>query len=220
MVGGTISQRYEREYEIALDRFHPEHCMPDVPAHVRSILDVGCGAGQTLAAIQARYPHVLKLVGVDRDAATIEWGRTRWPRITLFVQRGEEIFLMARYYDMVLSRLALPYMEIPLVLSLMVRGLRPYGRVWLVTQTWRGVVQQGWRALLAGRLSRAVFSLYVLANGLWFHLTGRLFRCPIDGRLESFQTERRMRALLRESGCIGITYERRGACAVITAQGR
>ena len=128
--------------------------------------------------------------------------------------------MMARYYDMVLARFGLPYMEVPRVVSLMARGLRPYGRMWLVTQTWRSVVQDGWRALLAGRFARVGFSLYVLANGIYFHLTGRLSRCPIGGRLESFQTERRMRALLHEAGCRGITYERRGAYAVITAEGR
>jgi len=220
MVDEKIAQQYARDYAIALDPKHPEHLMPDVPPHVRSMLDVGCGAGQTLAAIQSRYPHVLKLVGIDCDEKAIAWGHRHWPDLTLFAMRGEDLFMMARYYDMVLARFGLPYMEVPRVVSLMARGLRPYGRMWLVTQTWRSVVQDGWRALLAGRFARVDFSLYVLANGIYFHLTGRLSRCPIGGRLESFQTERRMRALLHEAGCRGITYERRGAYAVITAEGR
>lgn len=146
MVDGKITQSYEREYVIALNPNHPEHLMPDVPHHVRSILDVGCGAGSQLAAIHTRYPHVTRLVGVDADEAAIAWGRQRWPHLTLFALRAEEMFMMARLYDLVMSRRGLPYMDVARVIPLMARGLRPYGRLWLVTHTWRTMLREIWRA--------------------------------------------------------------------------
>lgn len=192
MVNEKIAQSYEREYEIALNPNHPEHLMPDVPYHVRSILEVGCGAGSQLAAIHQRYPHVTKLVGVDVDESAIAWGRTRWPHLTLFALRAEEMFMMARYYDLVMSRRGLAYMDLPRVLPLMVQGLRPYGRLWLVTATWRAMLRDLW--------------------------TGRFF-CARAQR-PAWHTERQMRTLLEQAGCRGITYHRRGVRAVSTAEGR
>lgn len=218
MVGPKIAQVYERAYEIALNPKHPEHCMPPVPSHVREVLDVGCGAGAQLAAICAASPFVVKCVGVDSDEQAIAFGWKRWPGLTLFALHGEDMFMMARCYDLVMSRFGLPYMDIPRVLALMVRGVRPYGRVWLATYTWKKPARDLFRAVVTLDFKQAARALYVLENGLWFHLTGRLF--SLDDCPESFQTERRMRQLMRDAGCVGITYTRHGVYAVITAEGK
>lgn len=43
-----------------------------------------------------------------------------------------------------------------------------------------------------------LFRLYVLANGVWFHCSGRTI--GILGKTESFQTERGMRIALKRAG--------------------
>ena len=41
---------HSRELAIALDPTSDAHLMPDIPNDARYVLDVGCGAGQTLIA--------------------------------------------------------------------------------------------------------------------------------------------------------------------------
>src|SRR5437773_1259028 len=65
------------EFLIAMDSHHPPHCIPRLSVSPKRILDVGCGAGQTLAALSAGPG--LELLGVDRDESAIRLGRRIWP---------------------------------------------------------------------------------------------------------------------------------------------
>jgi ubiquinone/menaquinone biosynthesis C-methylase UbiE len=54
---------------------------------------------------------------------------------------------------------------------------------------------------------RTLFRLYVLANGLWFHGTGRTVGF-LRGRTESFQTERGMKIAMSRAGFVDISFRR------------
>jgi len=52
-----------------------------------------------------------------------------------------------------------------------------------------------------------LFRLYVMANGLLFHFTGRTVGF-VNGRTESFQTERGMRVALDRGGFVNPSFSR------------
>ena len=52
-----------------------------------------------------------------------------------------------------------------------------------------------------------LFRLYVMANGLWFHCTGKTVGF-LNRRTESFQTERGMRVALNGAGFVDPSFSR------------
>lgn len=178
------------ELEIAADPGHPSHVNPRIPAGAR-VLDVGCGAGQTLiTAADGSRP-----VGIDLDLAALRLGRTLTRRIPFVCAAGEALPFRAASFDLVISRVALPYMHVPRALAEARRVLRNGGTLWATLHTagflWRGLR----RASARGRVSQAL----VLLNGVLFHLTLRLCRLPGRG-FESFQTGSAIRRALRAAG--------------------
>lgn len=65
-------------------------------------------------------------------------------------------------------------------------------------------------------MKNALYQLYVVANGLLFHLTLRQLRLP-GGRIESFQTASSIRRALRKAGFEDVTLAR-GRHFVATAR--
>ncbi|MDF1504733.1 methyltransferase domain-containing protein, partial [Roseisolibacter sp. H3M3-2] len=101
------------EFEIALDPRRPEHLMPPLGARHRRVLDVGCGAGQTLAAAAVLHPAAGRLAcGVDVVVASVAAGRARWPALALAAARDEALPYGDASFDLVFSRVALPYMHV------------------------------------------------------------------------------------------------------------
>lgn len=216
MIDDNLARYHDEEYRVAMDPSDPRHLLPAIPPGSEAVLDVGCGAGQTLAALREHQPSLSVLCGIDIDAKSVAYGRRRWPFLRLDVGDGHRLPFDANSFDVVLSRVALPYMEVPSVIGEMTRMARMGGELWIVTHTWRYARHHLWVALRNGRVRPVVFMLYVILNGVGFSLTGKLFR--FRGKTESFQTRSRMIRLLESCGCRSVTYEDRGTCAVITAR--
>jgi SAM-dependent methyltransferase len=60
---------HQEELRVALDTSNPQRIVPD-PRDARSILDIGCGAGQTIVALNASG----RSVGVDIDLEALRFG--------------------------------------------------------------------------------------------------------------------------------------------------
>jgi ubiquinone/menaquinone biosynthesis C-methylase UbiE len=207
------------ELEVARTPGDPRRVMPDVPPTVRAVLDVGCGVGQTLMALDLPHDDVMRC-GVDVDHAALAAGRTLDPRLGLAQAPGEALPFADGSFDFVLCRVALPYMDIPRAAAEMARVLRPGGQLWAVLHP----VRFGLSALAAharrGQPKGALFQLYVLANGLALHAAGRQFRFPFGARpLESVQTGRGIRVALERAGFEGVAT-RRDRFFVVTAHTR
>jgi len=91
----------------------------------------------------------------------------------------------------VISAVALPYMNVPKTLAEIHRVLVPGGSVSLSLHLPGFTVAEFFHNALPKPVP-TLFRLYVTANGLLFHCTGRTARF-LNGRTESFQTERGMR---------------------------
>ena len=75
-----IEERAEyhlRELRVALDPAAPSRILPPIDAGVGRVLDVGCGAGQTLIA--CRLPAETLAVGIDPSFAAVTLGQSLDP---------------------------------------------------------------------------------------------------------------------------------------------
>ncbi len=201
---------HEGELRVALDTRHPHRLVPQ-PGEADAILDIGCGAGQTLVALGLAG----RSVGVDIDVAALRVA-ARGPlgeALRVAAAKGEHLPFADGAFDYVYSRVALPYMDIPVALSEMARVLQPDGHLWLALHPIAIPAEQFRRGNLKGKL----YALYTMLNGAWFHLTGRTLRLP-GGICESIQTERGMRIALRRAGFRNITFHRTAVHFTVMAE--
>lgn len=193
-----IGAHHLLELQIACNPADTRRVMPRIGAEVDRVLDVGCGAGQTLIA-SALARHVTA-VGIDRDFQALRLGRKLDPRIAFACCRGERLPLADASFDMVVSRVSLPYMDTRAALSEMVRVLRPGGALWLALRPLSHVAAELRVAIERRDAKAAIMNLYALANGALSHWLGREFAAPFCASRQSFQTPERMKARLAALG--------------------
>src|ERR1700757_4507748 len=116
---------------------------PDIPASAglppfdmrgRKVLEVGCATGVDLT--HPAYAEAAERCGIDINAQAIETGRALYPGLDLQVASGEAIPFCDGHFDAVLSRIALPYMNIPVALSEFYRVLAPGGYLFVCGDDW------------------------------------------------------------------------------------
>jgi SAM-dependent methyltransferase len=198
-----------RELQIARDPSAPGHLLPPIPEGCRAILDIGCGAGQTLIA--SRLPPGVLACGVDLDVSALALGRSLTAAVHFACARGEALPFRAGSFDFVFSRVALPYMDVPRALAEIGRVLRPGGALWLSLHPAAFAIREMVGAVRARRLRATVYLLYTLLNGLSLHRFHRVHRWPFgSGGFESIQTAGGMRRALARAGFrdIAITRDR------------
>lgn len=194
------------ELSIARSLEDSRRVMPLIPEGCQRILDVGCGAGQTL--IGCNLASGTMACGVDGDFDALQLGRRLTQDIHFLCAKGEQLPFAGSQFDLVISRLALPYMDIPQALAEVGRVLRPGGRLWVVLHSFSMARRQLIGSLRKLNLRDVLFRLYVLANGLAFHLVQEGFRFPVKRRCESFQTSRGIKRALCHSGFEDIEIQR------------
>lgn len=161
---------------------------------IKTVLDVGCGAGQEL------LPFVEKTaafcVGIDvapelgsvtgEFFATMNLGENR----TAFARSyGENLPFADASFDVVLCRVALPYMNNRQTISEVARVLRPNGIFLLKTHAPRfyvGMLRSRWRTF---SLKAVAYPLICLAGGAWHSLTGKQLQKGFWAGKEVYQTE-------------------------------
>lgn len=203
------------ELEIARATDDPRRAMPDLPDHYESVLDIGCGAGQTLIACNLR-PGAFAC-GIDIDQEALGLGRRLSRRIAFVRASGERLPFPDRSFDVVISRVSLPLMYLPDALREIARVLKPGGWVWFtlhpVSMALRGVA----RSLKEWNPKSLIYQHYVIVNGLLYHFTGKQFRFPFNrSRCESFQTTGGITRAMRAAGFDEVKAER-GKFFVVTA---
>jgi ubiquinone/menaquinone biosynthesis C-methylase UbiE len=159
------------------------------------VLDVGCGVGKipTNAPIEAED----RVAGIDIRYDSLRVAKQQHPQRDFLCCRAEQLPFAAASFERVISGVAMPYTDIPQVLAEIRRVLRPGGELFMSLHSARFTLSELRRAV--PRPIPTLYRLYVLANGLIFHVSGRV--APfVNGRVESFQTERGLRLALRRAG--------------------
>jgi SAM-dependent methyltransferase len=190
-----VSAEYHRgELAVALDPSHASHILPPPAPQSTRVLDVGCGAGQTLIA---SYPD-RTTYGIDTDRDALVLGSTLTDRVRFVQAAAEAMPWCDASFDLVVARVALPYSMLADALSEAHRVLADGGQVWMTLHpfsiVWRQARRSGWKGW-------AHFA-YVLVNSAAFELGLPQFR--LRRRCESFQTGRGIRRALRRAGFGGV----------------
>jgi len=145
-------------------------------------------------------PDDAMLIGIDisHQACVQASQRDSELRWTCLCAKGEQLPLKDASVDFIFSTVALPYMNIPAALREMRRVLKPGGSLDVSLHTLSFTLQDLRKN--PPLMPRAfLYRLYVLANGLWFHLTGVVARFPFSGRVECWQSERGIKMALRKA---------------------
>jgi len=165
------------ELEIALNPSDPRHTLPTCISAQDCVLDIGCGAGQTLIATFAGN----RSYGVDKNLNALLLGKSLTKDVRFVCARAEALPFASGAFTKVISRVTLPYTNIPIVLREMKRVLVPGGHLWLTLHSYSLT-----KALQRSERWSWPQRAYVLANSLLLHF----FQTSISyqGKYESFQT--------------------------------
>jgi ubiquinone/menaquinone biosynthesis C-methylase UbiE len=168
------------------------------------VLDLGCGSGRDLASWGVTASD--EVTGIDIDESRLAIAQVRFSTRTYLQGAGECLPFEDESFDRVISGVALPYMNIQKTLGEIHRVLVPGGRLTLSLHLPSFTIAE----LLHNAIPKVIptlFRLYVLANGLLFHCTGRTVGF-LKGRTESFQTERGMSVALNRAGFVSLSFDR------------
>jgi SAM-dependent methyltransferase len=196
--GRFDSLRYhESELKIQLDPQNPARVVPVILPHHRRILDIGCGMGQTLVALNLRED--IETFGVDCDRRAIQAGKGIVPKnISLLCAAAENLPFPDEYFDFIFSRVTLPYTNLQRVLREISRTLKPGGDTWLALQSFSILRRRFLQALMHMNIREIASCSYVLLNGLLLALFG--LQLSLLGRNETYQTISGMTSALNRVG--------------------
>lgn len=207
-----------RELEIAKNPASNRFSMPVFKTTDQVILDIGCGIGQTLVA--SPEIHEKQLIGLDIDLKCLTFGRRRFEYISYVNGNGGCLPFHSGSFDLVISRVTLPYVDIQQALFEAIRVLKNNGRVWFTFHPWSMTIKHLINSFLKFKVKDVIFRSYVIVNGLFFHFFGRQFQFFINKRFESFQTVSSIHRAMSRAGFKDISVSRRGGIIICTARTR
>jgi len=214
----NISDYHRLELSIATDPNDSRRVMPVVEARHRRILDIGCGAGQTLIGSNLR--EGVSAVGLDLDHAALAIGKQLSPSIHFVSGRGESLPFQNGFFDLVICRVSLPYMHIARALSEMARVTAVGGDLWLVLHPFSMTAKELRTNLTRLQLKAAVYRLWVLINGFSLNTLGKQLHWPgNETHYETWQTSKAMRRALWAAGFDQVRISH-GKHFVVTARRR
>jgi ubiquinone/menaquinone biosynthesis C-methylase UbiE len=215
------------ELKIAFETANPAQGLPTINVGEK-VLDIGCGAGQTLIAACAyrqngtgglcttcsRNDCPTWGYGIDVDKDALALGQRWTKRMVLSDNRAEQLPFPDQEFDLIVSRVALVFTDLPVAAREMRRVLKPGGRLWLTMHPISMVLKQfknpkNWKGY--------IYLVYVVMNGFIFHFTQQ----PVSffGKRESWQTSSGIRRLLERAGFTDIEIDNTARRFLITAKG-
>lgn len=204
------------ELSIAVNPDDPRRILPEVSARQRRLLDVGCGAGQTLIA--SNLHEAVLAVGVDLDHSALAYGRQQTTNIRFVQSEGEALPFANNSFDLVICRVALPYMHVKRAIEEMFRVLDERGELWLVLHPLSMTARELMESLRRLNPKATIYRLWVLGNGLSLHFFGRQWRWLLHpNRYESWQSSACMKRILFSVGFEDVDVNR-GEHFVATAR--
>lgn len=186
-----------KELEIAQDANDPRRVLPEILPSDRIILDIGCGIGQTFLALNCTDRVC---VGIDNDEAAINYGtRNYGGRIQFIFSDAARIPMPSNLFDLVYSRVSLPYTNIPRVVREIRRVLRSGGRVWMTLHS-KTMAGRYLRESIKARDPKSfIHRAYTLINGYCLKYFGFIFPF-VDGSYESWQDAASIKKILSSNG--------------------
>jgi SAM-dependent methyltransferase len=164
------------------------------------VVDVGCGAGQTLRIVEELNPSV-PLIGLDADESALEDGRALGERILFVRGQGERLPIAEGSASHIISRIAINYMHQARTMAEMIRTLSPDGRI-IVSFIGFGYTLRNLLACRQGGWRQRCGNLKDLFAGLSLQFSGaQSRRGTFWGRSVPYSSPWRVRRQLRNLGC-------------------
>ncbi len=186
-----------KELAIALDKNDERRGLPSILDSDKAILDIGCGIGQSFIALDCADRIC---IGLDIDEDAVRYGIEHYgSKIHFILSDAEHIPLPSNTINLVYSRVALPYTNIPRVIREIRRVLRDDGRVWMTIHSKSNADMYLKEAISSRDFRRLVHVIYILINGYLLKYLGIVFPF-INGRYESWQDPSAMKSLLIRNG--------------------
>ena len=196
------------ELELASNPDDPRSIAPVFDSEHKVILDIGCGIGQTFVAAGIAEDDSRLLIGIDNEIEPLLYGREEFTNVKFINALAGQLPIESGSVDMVVSRVTIPYTNIPVTFQEINRVLKPGGEIWMTLHSTRVLLNpllKSFRAVSArGVLSRSFF----LFNGFLLHCFGILLPLPGSGAYESFQTNSGIRRLLKKNNFDQIVIKR------------
>ncbi len=174
------------ELEIAKSPNSPKYSRPEFSGDDQAILDIGCGIGQTFVALPKLHGRLL--IGFDVDLKCLTYGSSSFDYIIFVNGTAEQLPFSNKLFDLVVSRVSLPYTNIPHTLAEIERVLKKDSRVWITlhsfSMTWKNLVA----SLRKFMIKDIIYRCYVILNGVIFSFSGIQFPFLKKRKYESFQT--------------------------------
>jgi ubiquinone/menaquinone biosynthesis C-methylase UbiE len=189
---------------------HP--AVPDYSLKGLRVLDVGCGTGYAFG--EACFAGA-ELYGIDVNPKYITRAELGFPEARFRLAPAEAIPYERASFDCVVSRVSLPYTNIPDALREIHRVLKPGGRVFFTVHDFQHHFEFAWIGVkeFAGR--RLIDLTFVTFASVVFSLFGKCIKKPWNGKIETVQTEGRMRKEMEAAGFRGFTFKRQGRHRVV-----
>jgi ubiquinone/menaquinone biosynthesis C-methylase UbiE len=182
--------------------------LPVLDRSVRSVLDLGCGGSRTLRSLS--LPDDAMLVGLDVDAETLQAAHRDDSGALFAVGDGHVLPFRSDSFDLVISKVTLPLMNIPVALREVHRVLRVGGGVWMTLHPFTMTAMRMLADVKGIRIQDLVYQGYAIVNGLLLDLVGRQFPYPLNRRrVESFQTVKGITRALVGAGFSDVQFEMR-----------
>lgn len=205
------------ELETAKDKTNPRHLMPEFKSYHRVILDIGCGIGQTFIAAGLVEEKDRTLVGLDIEIEPLQFGHAHTPSIQFLLGDGSCLPIRSGCIDLVVSRVTLPYTNIPAAIAELQRVLKPGGEIWITLHSAKVLFNPLVRYFRVLGIKGFLVRLFFLFNGVLLHVVGILLPHPKSGVYESFQTNRGIRRLLKKHKFVAVEISR-GTHFLVTAR--
>jgi ubiquinone/menaquinone biosynthesis C-methylase UbiE len=109
------------------------------------------------------------------------------------------------YFDFVVCRVTLPYLNIPIALREIHRVLARGGQAWFMLHGWRRTRRRWLKSITSMDLKDFVFCAYITLNSVLLLLN---FQLPFMGRYESFQTDANVKVVFRRARLRIVSIER------------
>jgi SAM-dependent methyltransferase len=175
------------------------------PLHIEegsSFVDVGCGSGYISAYLASRV-RLRHNIGLDLDFDTVQLARrlnAEVNSVNWVCASAESVPLPSGFADTVVCRGVIPLAKVGAVVAETSRILRPGGKVVFLVHAWSYYL--GWISLHPRKWKRSLAGLLHFSLGTWWNLTGHQLRIRRGTHYlgQTYQTEFRMRRLLRQYG--------------------
>ncbi|MGI8787738.1 MAG: methyltransferase domain-containing protein [Pyrinomonadaceae bacterium] len=157
---------------------------------IKKVLDLGCGAGQELLPFIEKTSAFCVGADIAEKLGEVSGGFFRRQKRAVFVRsRGENLPFADASFDVVLCRVALPYMNNRRTIAEVARVLRPDGIFLLKTHApsfYFGMIRRRWKTFSPKQIA---YPLICLTGGAWHFLTGSQPQNGFWAGKEVFQTE-------------------------------